>query len=87
MASPTPIKQPRNEDDVIRPAVEGTVSVLRACADANCVKRVVLTSSIAAIAGIQILHSILNDGWGFIGYYANQRFKPNSILTPNSILF
>lgn len=51
LASPTPIKQPRNEEDVIRPAVEGTRSVLRACADAKCVKRIVITSSIAAIAG------------------------------------
>ena len=50
-ASPLPMAIPSNEDDVIRPAVEGTLNVLRACRDSNTVKRVVLTSSIMAIYG------------------------------------
>ncbi len=47
-ASPFPISQPRNADDLIRPAVDGTLRALRAAQDAG-VARVVLTSSVAAI--------------------------------------
>ena len=47
-ASPFPLSQPEDEDDLIRPAVDGTLRALRA-AQAAGVTRVVLTSSIAAI--------------------------------------
>ncbi len=48
VASPFPPKIPRHEDELIVPAREGTLRVLRAARDAG-VKRVVLTSSFAAI--------------------------------------
>ncbi|WP_410209898.1 SDR family oxidoreductase [Aquirhabdus sp.] len=48
VASPFPAQAPQNEDDLIIPAREGTLRVLRAARDAG-VKRVVLTSSFAAI--------------------------------------
>jgi len=48
VASPFPITEPKNPEDVIRPAREGALRVLRAARDAG-VKRVVLTSSIVAI--------------------------------------
>jgi nucleoside-diphosphate-sugar epimerase len=48
VASPFPANVPRNADDLIAPAREGTLRVLRAARDAG-VKRVVLTSSFAAI--------------------------------------
>lgn len=47
-ASPFPMAQPDNEDEVIRPAVDGTLRALRAARAAG-VDRVVLTSSMAAI--------------------------------------
>ncbi len=47
-ASPFPLTSPRNEDDLIRPAVDGTVRALSA-ADAAGIKRVVLTSSAVAV--------------------------------------
>jgi dihydroflavonol-4-reductase len=50
VASPNPPAVPRDEDDVIRPAVEGTLRVLRAAAASHTVRRVVLTSSSSAIA-------------------------------------
>ncbi len=48
MASPFPPGIPKTEDELIIPARDGTVRVLRAARDAG-VKRVVLTSSFAAI--------------------------------------
>jgi dihydroflavonol-4-reductase len=48
VASPFPLELPKNEDDIIIPAVEGTLRVLRA-ASSSGVKRLVLTSSIVAI--------------------------------------
>lgn len=49
-ASPFPMTQPKNEDDLIRPAVDGALRALRA-AQAAGVTRFVLTSSTAAISG------------------------------------
>lgn len=49
VASPFPASSPTNEDELIRPAVDGVLSVLKACKEDGGVKRVVLTSSIAAI--------------------------------------
>jgi dihydroflavonol-4-reductase len=51
VASPFPITDPADENDLIRPAVEGTLRVLRASAASGTVKRVVLTSSVTAIRG------------------------------------
>jgi nucleoside-diphosphate-sugar epimerase len=48
VASPFPPGVPKHEDDLIIPAREGTLRVLRAARDAG-VKRVVVTSSFAAI--------------------------------------
>ena len=48
VASPFPLKNPKDADEVIRPAREGAVRVLKAATKAG-VKRVVLTSSIVAI--------------------------------------
>jgi dihydroflavonol-4-reductase len=48
VASPFPGTDPKDEDELIRPAREGALRVLKASRDAG-VKRVVLTSSFAAI--------------------------------------
>jgi dihydroflavonol-4-reductase len=50
-ASPFPITQPKNPQELIRPAVEGTRRVLAAAAAAG-VKRIVLTSSVAAVVDL-----------------------------------
>jgi len=47
-ASPFPIAQPKDEQKLIRPAVEGTLRVLKAAQSAG-VGRVVLTSSVVAV--------------------------------------
>ncbi|KAL2808062.1 hypothetical protein BJX63DRAFT_436449 [Aspergillus granulosus] len=49
IASPFPAHAPKDENELIAPAREGTLRVLRAARDVGCVKRVVLTSSFAAV--------------------------------------
>lgn len=61
VASPLPALLPDHEDEVIVPAREGTLRVLRASRDAG-VKRVVLTSSFAAIGyGHQLRFTPFNE--------------------------
>lgn len=50
VASPFPLELPKHEDELIIPAREGTLRVLKAAAAAG-VRRVVLTSSMAALDG------------------------------------
>lgn len=49
VASPFPAALPKHEDDLIIPAREGTLRVLRAARDSGCVTRIVMTSSFAAV--------------------------------------
>jgi nucleoside-diphosphate-sugar epimerase len=49
VASPLPLANPRHDDELVRPARDGALRVLRAARDAG-VRRVVLTASTAAIA-------------------------------------
>lgn len=55
VASPFPIEIPNDPDTIIKPAVEGTLNVLKAAAANPKIKRVVITSSIAAIHDTKIL--------------------------------
>lgn len=57
VASPIPHAEPKDDNGVIRPAVDGTLRVLRAAAEAG-VKRVVLTSAFGTIG----------FGWGPTGH-------------------
>src|SRR3954452_9377509 len=64
VASPNPPAVPKDENDVIRPAVDGTLHVLRAAAADGGVERVVLTSSIAAVtAGHPVPRAYTEDDW------------------------
>ena len=49
VASPLPLANPKNDDDLVRPARDGALRVLAAARDAG-VKRVVMTSSTAAVS-------------------------------------
>lgn len=49
VASPYPSNVPKDEDEVIKPARQGTLRALRAAKEAGTVKRVIITSSFAAI--------------------------------------
>ena len=50
VASPLPPEVPSDENELIKPAVDGTLNVLKACAESGTVKRVVLTSSLGAVS-------------------------------------
>ena len=50
VASPFPSAVPKHPDELIKPAVEGTTNVLTACKESGAVKRVVITSSMAAVS-------------------------------------
>lgn len=50
IASPFPAGEPKDENDLIIPAREGTLRVLRAAKNSPSCKRVVVTSSVAAVA-------------------------------------
>lgn len=49
IASPFPVTNPENDDELVRPARDGALRVLAAARDAK-VRRVVMTSSTAAVA-------------------------------------
>jgi dihydroflavonol-4-reductase len=49
VASPFPMLEPKEENELIIPAVQGTLRVLRAAHDAN-IKRIVIVSSVAAVS-------------------------------------
>jgi dihydroflavonol-4-reductase len=50
VASPYFLREPSNEDEYIKPALEGTICVLKAAQKAK-VKRIILTSSIVSMMG------------------------------------
>ena len=63
VASPFPNKEPKHEDELIKPAVEGTKAVLEACLK-HGVKKVIVTSSIAAIfTGRKDKNYFTNNDW------------------------
>lgn len=64
VASPNPSAPPKHESDLIEPAVQGTLRVLTAAAATASVRRIVLTSSIAAvITGHQDGRTHTEDDW------------------------
>ena len=81
VASPFPAENPRDEMEVIRPAVEGTTNVLEACASTKGgVKRVVLTSSCAAIYGETVYCSFLFQ-YGHMYQYQNRLSKVTAAMS------
>ena len=62
VASPFVVANPKNEDEMIKPAVDGTLRAMRAAQMAG-VKRVVLTSSIVAMMGAKMHGTFGPDDW------------------------
>lgn len=53
IASPCPSKEPKNEEEVIRPAVDGALRAVKSAHNAG-VTRVICTSSVAAVVNAQL---------------------------------
>lgn len=78
-ASPFPITQPKDEDALIRPAVEGTKRALDAALAAG-VHRVVLTSSAVAIEGTDKDGDFDHDDWTELDHpKANAYYKSKTM--------
>lgn len=85
VASPFPASQPKDENDLIKPAVQGTLGVLKAVARHNAkasseqdkIKKVVVTSSVAAIANGWGQEGEgkewTDDDWSKVGYFSSLR--------------
>ncbi len=84
VASPFPASLPKDENELIRPAVESTLRVLRAARDAEA-RRVVMTSSFAAIGyGQRLQKSPFNErswtnlkGRGLLPYVKSKTIAEN----------
>lgn len=63
MASPYVMNVKNAERDLVEPAVKGTLSMLEAAAASPTVKRVVLTSSMAAVTDEPPAHVLTEDDW------------------------
>lgn len=60
-ASPFPVAAPKDENELIKPAVEGVTGVLAACRKVGGVKAVVVTSSIVAIMNYQHMDKVMDE--------------------------
>lgn len=62
-ASPNPFKAPKQELELIYPAVEGTLAILHAAVELK-IKRVVMTSAISAVKGGKYKLTYNEEAWG-----------------------
>ena len=65
VASPYPLSQPKDENVLIKPAVEGTERVVK-LAIKNNVRKIVLTSSVAAISSGHTKDQFSEDDWSLV---------------------
>lgn len=80
-ASPFPMDQPKDEQDLIRPAVEGTRRALKA-ADTAGIKRVVLTSSTVSVASAPLPERgyFMEDDWSDLTYRSTVSYTKSKTL-------
>lgn len=76
VATPVHFESKDPENDMIKPAIQGTLNVLKSCMKAKTVKRVVLTSSAAAVSLNQLTgtgHVVDEECWSDVEFLASEK--------------
>ncbi|KAK6456071.1 putative short chain dehydrogenase [Scheffersomyces xylosifermentans] len=66
IASPFPAAQPEDPNDIVIPAVQGTLRILKAAGKVTSVKQVVITSSFASNAYLQSKTIAEQEAWKYV---------------------
>ncbi|XP_058089151.1 anthocyanidin reductase-like [Magnolia sinica] len=76
VATPMILDSKDPENDMIKPAINGTLDVLKSCVKTKTVKRVVYTSSVAAVARkklTRIGHVLTEESWSDVEYLTSKK--------------
>ncbi|XP_058072921.1 anthocyanidin reductase ((2S)-flavan-3-ol-forming)-like [Magnolia sinica] len=76
VATPMILESKDPENDMIKPAINGTLDVLKSCVKAKTVKHVVYTSSVAAVARKKLTrtgHVFNEESWSDVEYLASEK--------------
>ena len=82
-ASPIPLEAPKDEDDLIKPAVEGTINVIKAAQEIGTIKRVVLTSSSEAVyhcGAVEGEKPLTEENWSDVKHHTMYPYAKSKTL-------
>ncbi|XP_058072927.1 anthocyanidin reductase ((2S)-flavan-3-ol-forming)-like isoform X3 [Magnolia sinica] len=76
VATPVSFQSTDPENDMIKPAINGTLEILKSCVKAKTAKRVVYTSSVAAVARKKLTgtgHLLDEESWSDVEYLTSEK--------------